>query len=631
VRYCDACHSSYPDDFTVCPRDQSGLRSGTELQPGMILRGKYEILERIGRGGMASVYRARHRAFGEIRAIKVVGATLADHDDFLRRFRQEAVVARKLHHPHAVRVEDLDTTEDGRPFIVMEYVEGLNLRELIRQEGPLSVPRSLRIAQEISSALAAAHGLGIVHRDIKPDNVLMTRGPDGSETAKVLDFGIAKVMEGAFDTGAGHAPTQTGVVVGTPQYISPEQAMGKRGDEVDGRSDLYSLGVVLYEMVTGRLPFQSDTAMGLILHHLQTAPTPPHLVRPELGLPSALSDVLMKALQKDRERRFASADEMLRALQAVPVTASRTPPPLPLPMPLGLPSRTGEAPTPQPPATLAGRMEEQPTRAFPKTPQPVTPVALPTSVVPPPPLTGGTPPKRRLGWRRILLVILAVGVLARWNRSSHRKDETPQPSPSVEAFVVPDIVPDLPDDASEASRRARDEILKGQVEHMLKLTPLTRDETIEVEVDEGTVTLTGKVSRGLAVEIARALASSVPGVKKVESELEVQQEALPGPPGPEKGQHPIPAPRPPVVPPGPRFPPAEGTPEADALKELLESGRKSLAERDGLGALAAYSSVLAFDPTSREAHQGMARAKRLMTEERARERRARSRQPPDPQ
>ena len=272
----------------------------------MVLRGKYEILDKVGAGGMASVYRARHLAFNEVCAIKVVAARLSDDEDFLRRFRNEAVVARRFQHLHAVRVDDLDTTEDGRPFIVMEYVDGPNLREVVRREGALGLRRALTIARQIASALAAAHQLG--HHP--PRHQARQRPADRrrtpAESAKVLDFGIAKVKEGFFG-GGDHVATRTGAVVGTPQYISPEQALGRRGDELDGRADLYSLGVVLYEMVTGRLPFESDTAMGIILHHLQTLPTPPHELRPDLGIPEPLSAVLLRMLDKDRDRRFRSA------------------------------------------------------------------------------------------------------------------------------------------------------------------------------------------------------------------------------------------------------------------------------------------------------------------------------------
>ena len=370
MRYCPSCHSVYPNEFRTCPKDQKDLLTASELQPGMVLRGKYEILGKLGAGGMAAVYRARHLAFGEVRAIKVVNNRLADDEDFLRRFRNEAVVARRLQHPNAVRVDDLDMTEDGRPFIVMEYVEGQNLREVVRHQGALSLRRSVRIARQVASALAAAHELGIVHRDIKPDNILLA-GEGPTETAKVLDFGIAKMRESALgDSGA--IATRTGMVVGTPQYISPEQAMGRRGSELDGRADLYSLGVVLYEMVTGRLPFESDTAMGLILHHLQTPPPSPRELRPDLGIPDALSAVLLRALQKEPEKRFASAAEMAAALDEVLA--------LPLPEPAeGAAGGGGDAARPLTPRPVPFDIDRHETRVMPKTPPVSGPPPLPAA------------------------------------------------------------------------------------------------------------------------------------------------------------------------------------------------------------------------------------------------------------
>ncbi|HYX71018.1 MAG TPA: serine/threonine-protein kinase, partial [Terriglobales bacterium] len=315
MKFCDTCHTSYPNEFQTCPKDQAQLRALSELLQGMVIRDKYQVLEKIGAGGMAVVYKARHLAFNEIRALKLVSSRMLEDQDFLKRFKTEAVVTRKLQHANAVRVDDIDTTEDGRPFIVMEYVEGQNLRQVIGKAGRIEVNRALKIAMQVALALGAAHRLGITHRDIKPDNILLVTQPDSSDLVKVLDFGIAKVREGAFDTGAGYTATQTGMVVGTPQYISPEQAMGKHGKEVDGRADLYSLGVVIYEMITGQLPFESDTPMGMLIHHIQTAPRPPHLLRPELNIPEPVSKLLMKALAKHPEDRFQSADEMYEALR----------------------------------------------------------------------------------------------------------------------------------------------------------------------------------------------------------------------------------------------------------------------------------------------------------------------------
>src|SRR5437764_6065919 len=185
----------------------------------------------------------------------------------------------------------------------------------------LPVPRSLDIARQVALALGAAHALGIVHRDIKPDNVLLIPQPDGSDLVKVLDFGIAKVYDGEAEV-KNYTPTKTGIVLGTPQYLSPEQARGEKGPNVDGRADLYALGVMLYEMITSELPFQSDNPITLLMHHIGTAAVPPHVRRPELNIPEAVSDLVMKALEKDRNDRFQTGEEFARSLVAVSASAA---------------------------------------------------------------------------------------------------------------------------------------------------------------------------------------------------------------------------------------------------------------------------------------------------------------------
>ncbi len=283
MKYCDACHNTYPTDFATCPKDQTVLRPITDLVSGMVLRGKYRVEEKIGEGGMATVYRASHLHFNEELAIKVVNNALSGNQDFLDRFKREAVITRKLRHPNAVRLDDFDITEDGRPFIAMEYVRGKSLRAVLQEKGNLPIPRAFNIARQVALALGAAHQLGIVHRDIKPDNVLLVPQPDGSDLVKVLDFGIAKATGEQLQSGPGYKPTSTGMVLGTPHYLSPEQARGKKSEQIDGRADLYALGVMLYEMVTGELPFKSDTAIEMLLHHIQTAPVPTNILKPEMN------------------------------------------------------------------------------------------------------------------------------------------------------------------------------------------------------------------------------------------------------------------------------------------------------------------------------------------------------------
>jgi serine/threonine protein kinase len=288
----------------------------------MIIRNKYEILDKIGEGGMACVYSARHLVFNEICAIKLVNDDLAADAGFLRRFETEALITRKLRHTNAVRVDDFDFAEDGRPFIVMELVEGRNLRDVIREEHSLAWKRAVGITRQIAEALAVAHKLGIVHRDIKPDNIVLIQDRNGQEKVKVLDFGIAKLRIAAE---AQHTNlTMTGMLIGTPLYMSPEQFLGnKAAAGIDGRADLYALGVLLFQMLTGQPPFNSDTAYGLMLHHMQTPLQLPHEVRPELEIPKPISEVVLKAMEKDRARRYQTAEELTAALDE-PVNWSST-------------------------------------------------------------------------------------------------------------------------------------------------------------------------------------------------------------------------------------------------------------------------------------------------------------------
>ncbi|HWO35767.1 MAG TPA: protein kinase [Candidatus Acidoferrum sp.] len=316
MKYCTACQKTYPTDHDVCPTDNTRLLVAHELQPGMIIRNKYQIIERIGIGGMGLVYRGRHLTFNELCAIKIVNDDIAGNANFLKRFQTEAIVTRKLRHPNAVRVDDFDYTDDGRPFIVMELVEGKNVSEVLQKEGALAVPRAIRIARQVGLAIGMAHKLGIVHRDLKPGNIILTTDEQGQEIAKVLDFGIAKLREAAGEERS--EMTMTGMVVGTPLYMSPEQFLGKKaGGEVDGRTDIYSLGVVLYQMITAQLPFDAETPYALMLQHLQGTARPPHELKPELHIPMALSQVILRAMEKSREQRFQTAEEFVAALDQV--------------------------------------------------------------------------------------------------------------------------------------------------------------------------------------------------------------------------------------------------------------------------------------------------------------------------
>jgi serine/threonine protein kinase len=276
------------------------------------VRGKYRIQARLGEGGMAYVYKAHHELLDELRALKVIKPELARDAEFMGRFKNEAIRARKLNHPNAVRVDDLDIAEDGLPFIAMELVVGDTLKTLVQRTGPLPVTLVLDVAAQVCDALDAAHKLGLVHRDIKPENIVLIAQRNGPPAAKILDFGISSLRE---ESAGGKGLTQTGMVIGTPEYMSPEQAIGKRGSEIDGRSDLYSLGIVMYRMLTGELPFRADTTVMMILQHIKTSPEAPNKLKPLLAIPDAVSAIVMKALEKDVNLRYATGGEMAAAIR----------------------------------------------------------------------------------------------------------------------------------------------------------------------------------------------------------------------------------------------------------------------------------------------------------------------------
>lgn len=316
MKACPKCDTTYADTVAFCSRDGTALQEVQLWSDGNVIRGRYRILCRIGQGGMGTVYKAVHVAFDEPRALKVMSLELVRDEVFVRRFKQEAVLARKLRHPNTVHVEDIDESEDGRPFIVMEFIEGRNLKELIQDEGPLKARRVCSVAKQVAAALDEAHRLGIVHRDIKPANMVLVRSPLG-ERVKVLDFGIAKLKEEQAGGTLGATLTGTGVVIGTPQYMSPEQAAGKHGNELDGRSDLYSLGIVMYQMLTGELPFQGDTTMEILLARIHTPPKPIGNVRPDLWIPRPLARLVMACLEKRPELRPATGQSLAEELDAL--------------------------------------------------------------------------------------------------------------------------------------------------------------------------------------------------------------------------------------------------------------------------------------------------------------------------
>jgi serine/threonine protein kinase len=273
----------------------------------------YKIVRLLGKGGMGDVFLAEQLRVGRRPvALKVLNRSCCDDPDLKRRFENEAASAGRIHHPNVVMVYECRATDDGQLYVAMEYVQGFDLGDAIKERGPLPLDEIVEIIKQAAAGLGAAHKLGIVHRDVKPANIMLTRDDDGALVVKVLDFGIARLSE----PDSSGALTKTGVVMGTPFYMSPEQALGKTGDKIDRRSDVYSLAMVVYQMLTGRVAFESDSWMQVMYKHINEAPLPPSQARPELGNLGPVEDVIMKGLEKDRDKRQQSVAEFANELQA---------------------------------------------------------------------------------------------------------------------------------------------------------------------------------------------------------------------------------------------------------------------------------------------------------------------------
>jgi eukaryotic-like serine/threonine-protein kinase len=339
-----------------------------ETNAKRVLSGRYELSDRLGSGGMAEVYLGRDRVLGRTIAVKTLLTQFAGDPHFIARFRREAQSAAALNHPNIVGVYDTGS-HDGTHYIVMEYIEGRTLREIIREEGPLLPERAAEIAGDVCAGLAFAHSHGIVHRDVKPANIMLTKNGE----VKVTDFGIARAA-------SSETVTQTATVLGTAQYFSPEQA---QAGPVDARSDIYSLGVCLYEMLTRQVPFTGSSPVAIAYKHVKEDPIPPS--RLNADIPPALESITMKALAKNPDNRYQNAQEMrqdlMRAATGKPVQAT-----------------------------------------------PLMPAADQTSVYTPPVSdqttiirrTGGGPPpvemqrRRRLGWILMTLIMLAIAGVVAW-------------------------------------------------------------------------------------------------------------------------------------------------------------------------------------------------------------------------
>jgi serine/threonine protein kinase len=313
-RFCSSCGTSLSVEIELSEMTETLRSSVRELATGATFAGRYQVIEELGRGGMGRVYKVQDTKVGEKVALKLIRPEAGLDRQALERFTNELKLARKIRHKNVCQM--FDPGEDaGTRYITMEYVHGEDLKQILRKIVRLSPGQAVGIARQVCDGLSEAHKLGVVHRDLKPQNIMLDEGGN----ARIMDFGIARSLSGKGITGAG-------VMIGTPEYMSPEQVEGK---DVDPRSDIYSLGVILYEMVTGQVPFEGDTPFTIGVKHKSEAPKDPRTLNAEI--PEGLSQMILRCLEKDRAERYASAAELAADLETVghgaPTSAKAVPVP----------------------------------------------------------------------------------------------------------------------------------------------------------------------------------------------------------------------------------------------------------------------------------------------------------------
>ncbi len=312
MKICPVCSTEYPNDVKFCPNDGQTLRSAAPANDlvGQVVADRYHVVKKLGEGGMGQVYLAEHVKMGRRSAIKVMNPSMVHDPDAVARFNREASNASRIAHPNVCAIYDFGETPDGLIYLAMEFIEGEPLTDLLEREGALPLERAASIFLQTAEALQAAHDLGIVHRDLKPDNIMLTRRKSG-DVVKVVDFGIAKAVGG---DEAGQKVTKTGLVVGTPEFMSPEQLSG---DTLDGRSDLYSLALVFYRMLSGKLPFEATTVQETMIKRLTDEPTTLAAARPDLTFPPGLQPVLDTALARTPAERYQTVAKFAADIAAI--------------------------------------------------------------------------------------------------------------------------------------------------------------------------------------------------------------------------------------------------------------------------------------------------------------------------
>src|SRR3989449_7454097 len=313
MKICPVCSTEYPNDVKFCPNDGQTLRSAAPANDlvGQVVADRYHVVKKLGEGGMGQVYLAEHVKMGRRSAIKVMNPSMVHDPDAVARFNREAANASRINHPNVCAIYDFGETSDGLIYLAMEFIEGEPLTDVLEREGALGITQAVHIFLQVGDALQAAHDLGIVHRDLKPDNIMLSRGKGGRDVVKVVDFGIAKAVGG---DQAGQKVTKTGLVVGTPEFMSPEQLSG---DTLDGRSDLYSLALVFYRMLIGKLPFEATSVQETMIKRLTDEPTKLAEARPDLSFPPGLQPGLDTALARTPMERYQTVAKFAADVAAV--------------------------------------------------------------------------------------------------------------------------------------------------------------------------------------------------------------------------------------------------------------------------------------------------------------------------
>ncbi|NVB85338.1 MAG: protein kinase [Kofleriaceae bacterium] len=435
ARFCPACGKA------TAPTDSGSWPRGAAAAPDLIgkeIAGRYRILAKLGEGGMGAVYRGEQISLKRAVAVKLLRPELGANQVILRRFNAEAEAVAKLSHPNTVNIYDFGQDTDGSLFIAMEFIEGRSLRSAISKDGPFHPARAIAISLQISASLSDAHSHSIVHRDLKPDNVMLQDRGRQKDVVRVLDFGIAKLRDDSRATQ--QAMTQAGDMLGTPQYMAPEQI---RGEAIDGRTDIYALGCLIYEMVTGRMPFEAPTVMAMLSKHLLEQVVPPSQRRPDLALPATIDQLVLGAMAKDPKSRPATMDqfgEMLQALLAslpadpnrsgtAPISAQQssmqsvaTPPA----------HSAFQPPTPPPPGHAAYGAPGVPA----PTPTPFAPHAPPPGyaqpAIPPTMPVGAQPAAKSRTPLYILLAVLALGGIGVGVWAATKGDDKPSKGSAAE-------------------------------------------------------------------------------------------------------------------------------------------------------------------------------------------------------